>query len=196
MMLKLFPSIVEKVTISLTEKEYTALKSFNQMIQSYGNYITTEKQVLNHPDLSELKKRLTNVVQKYHDKVYKPKHPVEIYITQSWINLTRPGEYHHDHKHPNSYLSGVFYIDVSDGDGITFINDRYSTILIDSEEYDEYNGSSWNVPVSNNDVVVFRSDLMHKVDITSTGNNRVSLAFNTFFRGYVGKDEAAFGLHL
>ena len=196
MMLKLFPSIVEKVTVSLTEKEYTILKSFNQMNKSYGNYISQDKYVLNHSDLVGLKERLTNVVQKYHDKVYKPKHPVEIYITQSWINLTRPGEYHHEHKHPNSYLSGVFYIDVSDGDGICFVDDRYFVIRIDSEEYDVNNGSEWTIPVSNNDVVVFRSDLAHKVDTTSTGNNRVTLAFNTFFRGYVGEDKSASGLHL
>jgi uncharacterized protein (TIGR02466 family) len=195
-MYKLFPSIVEKANVSLNQKEYDTLKSFNRMIKSHGNYISQDKYVLNHSELVGLKKRLTNVVQKYHDKIYKPKNPIEIFITQSWVNLTRPGEYHHEHKHPNSYLSGVFYIDVSDGDGISFIDDRYSVIKIDSEEYDENNGSEWTIPVSNNDVVIFRSDFMHKVDTTSTGNNRVSLAFNTFFRGYVGDDETSSGLHL
>lgn len=196
MMYNLFPSVVEKSHVSIDEKELTTLKSFNHMIKSVGNYNSQDKYVLNHLDLSSLKKRLTDVVQKYHNKIYKPKTPIEIYITQSWVNLTLPNEYHHEHKHPNSYLSGVFYIDVSDGDGICFVNDRYSSIKIDSEEYDEYNGSTWTVPVSNNDVVVFRSDLSHKVDTTSTGKNRVSLAFNTFLKGYVGNDKESYGLHL
>ena len=69
MMLKLFPSIVEKVNVSLTEKEYTILKSFNRMVKSHGNYISQDKYVLNHSETVGLKKDLLmlckNIMTRY-----------------------------------------------------------------------------------------------------------------------------------
>jgi hypothetical protein len=32
------------------------------------------------------------------------------YITQSWLNYTETNQYHHKHEHPNSLVSGVFYV--------------------------------------------------------------------------------------
>ena len=36
-------------------------------------------------------------------------------ITGCWANINPPGTYHPTHNHPNNYLSGVYYVDVSDG---------------------------------------------------------------------------------
>ena len=36
---------------------------------------------------------------------------IHLKITQSWINFTKKGEYHHPHAHPNSLISGVFYVE-------------------------------------------------------------------------------------
>ena len=36
-------------------------------------------------------------------------------ITGCWANINPPGSYHPTHNHPNNYLSGVYYVDVSDG---------------------------------------------------------------------------------
>ncbi len=45
------------------------------------------------------------------------------YITQSWLNYTETNQYHHKHQHPNSLVSGVFYINCDDKfDKIKFFN--------------------------------------------------------------------------
>ena len=45
---------------------------------------------------------------------------IEIYITISWINYTETNQYHHAHSHPNSVISGVYYIETDESDTITF----------------------------------------------------------------------------
>ena len=37
---------------------------------------------------------------------------VQPYITQSWLNTTNQNEAHHQHEHPNSFLSGVDLIKI------------------------------------------------------------------------------------
>jgi hypothetical protein len=34
----------------------------------------------------------------------------KIYITQVWTNKSNYGEFHHKHMHPNSLVSGIFYL--------------------------------------------------------------------------------------
>ena len=46
-------------------------------------------------------------------------------ITQSWLNRTKPQEFHHSHHHPNSYLSGVLYITCLPNDTINLENRSY-----------------------------------------------------------------------
>ena len=56
-----------------------------------------------------------------------PKEELDFYITQSWINITKPDEFHHEHFHTNSIISGVFYISTEEDDAITFSNPNIKT---------------------------------------------------------------------
>ena len=54
-------------------------------------------------------------------------------ITQSWLSITKPGEYHNPHHHPNSCLSGVLYISCLPNDHIVLSNRSYG--LFDNIEF-------------------------------------------------------------
>ena len=130
-------------------------------------------------------------------KVDAPKHPVEIYITQSWLNYTDTGQYHHKHAHPNSWLSGCIYVNADkEKDKITFYNDQYNRIVIPTDNFNPFNSSSWWFSVGTGDIVIFPSHLSHMVEQTVSTDTRVSIAINTFLKGYIGDEHNLTGLHL
>jgi uncharacterized protein (TIGR02466 family) len=180
----------------VTEGEIEYLKSFNDIVKSHGNYISLEKKVLDDHNLLGLKNKFQRKLEKYLDLVYEPLDDVEIYITQSWTNVTIPQGWHHQHNHPNSFLSAVFYIQVDEGDEITFYNDVYKQILFNSKNYHEYNSNEWTFNVNNFDLLIFPSSLSHGVRKTSENSVRISLAFNSFIRGKIGDECASYGLTL
>lgn len=197
---ELFPTPVgiTKLNRDLTDLEKNFL--LNQETRSNtGNLSSLDTYLLNKPELSDLKNFIQENLNEFFDSVYKPSRQLEIYITQSWTNYTRPKEYHHTHNHANSIISGVFYVDVdSQYDKIHFHRDIIGRqIDIDVREYHQFNCVTWFVPIENNLLVLFPSTMMHSVE--STINNtktRSSLAFNTFIRGFIGTDESMTGLKL
>jgi predicted 2-oxoglutarate/Fe(II)-dependent dioxygenase YbiX len=58
-----------------------------------------------------------------------------------------------------------------------------------------HNSESWWFEVGAGDLMLFPSSLTHMVE-TVQGDERVSLAFNTFPVGYVGEEESLTALHL
>ena len=177
----------------LQKKYLTSLKRKNNV----GNKISLDRNVLESKELKVLKNWIVYNINMYFEEIYKPKSKVELYITQSWCNYTKENQHHHKHRHPNSFISGVYYIDVNEQkDTITFFNDIYKQLNIEASEYNLYNSTSWFFKLKNNSLVLFPSSLEHMVESVTSKTERVSLSFNTFLKGYLGQDESATGLHL
>jgi uncharacterized protein (TIGR02466 family) len=116
---------------------------------------------------------------------------VTAYITQSWLNFTSEKQWHHKHEHPNSFLSGVYYIDAdAENDKITFFKNGYKQLKLTPSEWNWWNADSWWFTVKTGSIVVFPSHLTHMVEQKAGNNVRCSLAFNTFLRGSVGVGES------
>ena len=111
-------------------------------------------------------------------------------ITQSWLNKTKPGEYHHPHFHTNSYISAVLYIKCLPNDGINFDNRMYgmfNNIEFPIKKTTQWNARSTGVDVEEGDLLLFPSWITHFVNVNETENKeRISLAFNTFPIGEMG----------
>jgi uncharacterized protein (TIGR02466 family) len=136
-------------------------------------------------------------IKNYVANVIIPRHPVEFVVTQSWLNYTKEGEYHHKHAHPNSLISGVFYFDADlEKDRIYFFNDGYKQIKIPTDTFNLYTSDSWFFQVKTGDIMLFPSSLTHMVESKKGDNVRTSLAFNVFPKGYIGHEEELTALHL
>lgn len=165
--------------------------------QNTGNLTSQNRYVLDHPAMKEIREYYQFYVNYYMEKVYAPKHDVEAYITQSWINYTETGQYHHKHAHPNSWISGCIYVNTDrEKDRITFYNDHYKRISLPTEKFNPYNSESWWFSVGTGDIVIFPSYLTHMVEQTTSNDTRVSIAVNTFLKGYIGDEFSLTGLHL
>ena len=165
--------------------------------QNTGNLTSSDRYVLDHPVMAEIRDYYQFYVNYYMEKVYAPKHDVEAYITQSWMNYTKTGQYHHKHAHPNSWISGCIYVSTDkEKDRITFYNDKYNRIDLPTENFNPFNSSSWLFSVGTGDIVIFPSYLTHMVEQTTSSDTRVSIAINTFLKGYIGDEHSLTGLHL
>ena len=144
--------------------------------------------------LQEIKEFCQGHINNYLEKVICPvkEKNIELYITQSWINVTESMQGHHKHNHSNSIISGVFYIHTLKNDFITLHDPNCiakSFMYTIPETHHEYNTNVFQMPVKALDLILFPSWLEHEVRPTKTTENRVSLSFNTFIEGSVGHDK-------
>jgi uncharacterized protein (TIGR02466 family) len=157
-----------------------------------GNINTKDNYILNRKEFKNVKKFLDKQCKEYLDTVICPKNNLELYITQSWLNYTNTNQYHHKHEHPNSVMSGVFYFN-SDikNDKILFSHPiPYKQIKpeTDNTKFNLWNSDTWFFPVETGNLFMFPSSTTHQVETKTGTNTRISLAFNTFYKGSVGSN--------
>ena len=70
-----------------------------------GNITSSNKNILDQPVFKNIKQELELIIEDYVEKIIVPSNNITPYITQSWLNYTEPGQFHHTHAHDNSYLS-------------------------------------------------------------------------------------------
>jgi uncharacterized protein (TIGR02466 family) len=189
----LFPT---PIFFSSLEREFTPLelkfvdKNKKDTYNNTGNITSNDNYVLNEKPFLNLKNELDLKVKEYFDKIICPSNKVKPYITQSWLNYTKKNQYHHKHQHPNSLVSGVFYINADEKlDKIKFFKEDYQPIKLEIKEYNLFNSQSWWFTVKTGDIVLFPSSLTHMVETKEGDNTRVSLAFNVFVEGKIGDNK-------
>lgn len=178
----LFPTAV---LIEDNQGIYEEIPEF-EIETNFGNTATVSKNVLE--SLPLLKEYIQNKVNEYAANIISPLSNVEFYITHSWINYTKQGEFHHLHDHPNSIISGVYYLQADPiYDKIVFHNPSANKPCIKlNQEYNDFNCDTHWIPVINNRLVLFPSTLKHEVPVSDNPKERISLAFNVFVKGEIG----------
>jgi len=187
------PIYKTKMDRGFTKQELNFVKEQKKhCANNEGNINTKDNYILNRKEFKNIKKFLDKCCKEYLDTVICPKNNIELYITQSWLNYTETNQYHHKHTHPNSVVSGVLYFD-SDikNDKILFSHPiPYQQIRpeIDKEKFNLWNSSTWFFPVETGNLFMFPSSTTHQVETKQGNNTRISLAFNTFYKGSVGSN--------
>jgi len=187
--LSLFPTPVGiyELERQLTELERKFIDK-QKISSNIGNSRSEDSYILENKNLLTLKVFFSNCLDKFFKHIYSPSADIKLRITQSWLNYTAENEFHHSHAHPNSFISGVFYIQTTNGsDRIYFQNDVYNQIEIKPVEYNIYNSKSWWIDAIEGQLILFPSNLVHRVNNLPSGSKtRISLSFNTFPVGQLG----------
>ena len=192
------PIGITQIDKALSKKILAFIKSKDMKLKRNvgGNSISSDLYILESDELSDTKKVLTDSINQYFKEIINPDEDVELYITNSWINVNKNGEAHHLHKHTNSMVSGVLYIDTCEGDTISFIKEHQD--LFGNFKYTGTHATMWYSAecfgsVVVNTLIMFPSTLPHQVNPrpnTCTGT-RISLSFNTWFKGTIGCGEGS-----
>lgn len=129
----------------------------------------------------QLTEFINEIVVDYLNNIYNCKSE-DFYLTCMWANVHKCFSKHHIHNHPNSFLSGVYYIDTPEGSGDIFFKDPRSgnQILVpDYTQTPEFMFNEVRFPVSKGKLILFPSYLEHGTHLGDTYNgHRISVSFN------------------
>jgi uncharacterized protein (TIGR02466 family) len=194
----LFPTPVAGFELGRDLSEVEREHLFNlETRPNQGNTTSVDSNVLDKPELHSLTEFLNGALQEYFNAVYSPKTDADLRITQSWVNYTKSGQYHHKHAHPNSLISGVFYIQAAkETDKIHFFKDGFQQLRITPKDFNLYNSESWWLAAATGTLYLFPSTLHHMVEQVKGEDTRISLSFNTFPKGIIGDEIGLTGLKL
>lgn len=189
----LFPTPIMLDTLSRAFSAHELAHIQNlKIIENVNNRRSEENYILDVPEMGDLKISVQAMVNLYFKEIYKPPAGVEIYLTQSWLNVSTVGEQHHSHHHPNSFISGTLYIAADkELDAITFSKPDFSPLRIIPTEFTYYNSPTWYYNVGTGDLILFPSTLQHYVTPIKESvhrQERISISFNTFLKGTVGSE--------
>lgn len=191
----LFPTAVGMLKYEgLFDKEFLLTQTQRP---NEGNTSSDNKYILNCREVMDLRQFIEKSLHDYFMATSNPKNDVRLKITQSWLNWSKPGQFHHKHAHPNSFISGCFYVSANkETDRIYFYRDDYQQIKFPPVDWNVYNSESWWLPVGSGDLVLFPSSLSHMVQPVDGDETRISLAFNTFPVGVIGDEDELTALQL
>ena len=161
--------------------------------EPHGGNCTSHNSYIFNTKLKKIKQFCEKHIDTYVKEILNHAEEPNHYITQSWLNVTNPGEWHPHHTHANSIISGVFYISTEEDDILTFLdpNDKEKKDQIFHSKIKEFN--IWNTPewaftVNNNQLLLFPSWLDHYVPPNQSARSepRMTIAFNTYAKGGFG----------
>ena len=188
----IFPMAVMKFNFEneLNELELDFInKCEKTSVKNSGNSNSSNSYIFEDSNMSRIKDFSDKCLNTYFENIYSPADNSKLKITQSWINYTNLNEYHHPHAHTNSIVSGVFYISANkELDKITFAKNNYQQIEIEYKKANDYNTNELDIKVGTNELILFPSSLLHYVPPTTNKNKRISIAFNSFVEGNIGRD--------
>jgi len=171
--------------------------SLQDPIFAISNHASRNKHVLDLPAMQGLREAIQLHLDQYFKTVFNTRNQVSLQITQSWLTLSRKGDIHHTHTHPNSVASGVLYISLAQNDGISFFrnDDTVWHDLLPAEE-NYFNSRQYFINARVGDLLIFPSNVRHGVREVRDDIERVSLSFNSFFVGELGREEFSTALKI
>ena len=196
-LLQIFPSpvLITKYEHSI-EEEFKFIEKLRYIEQKEnGNFKSDDTYLLKHKELSKIKDFIFESLDKYTKNILHTKQ--RLVITQAWTNRNPPHSKHHEHVHPNSILSGVFYFRQSKAlPPIQFNKSVQDGIKLNPEKYNVLNSESFLLPMVDGELVLFPSSLRHSVPINRGNETRYSLSFNTFCIDELGSKDSLTHLNI
>lgn len=200
--LQLFPTPMQisQLDVNVDDIEKCLTEQFPDLHpQVTGSYVSAHTQILEHSLLKNLKEQILNNVRHYLDNIASVIYE-EVYISSSWYNVNPYGTSARQHTHPNSYLSGVFYVKTPDASNISLtqgytrfhspLTPLQSIFNLEIKDTNDYNAMACIIEPKVNQLVLFPSYVPHEVDTYYGSFPRISIAFNVFFKGRIGNENS------
>ena len=141
--------------------------------------------ILDNPELKKIRTFIETKLNQFVSQIYGSDD--RLVITQSWLNRNGKGESHHEHTHPNSMISGVWYPQIHEQlPPIEFRNRSQRDVVLSIQRYNTFNSQTFLLPIKRGELILFPSNLTHGVPPNQSDEERISLSFNTWPKGNLG----------
>lgn len=116
----------------------------------------------------------------------------DLKVTTIWANKANKLQFHHKHFHPNSIVSGILYLNVNEGYGKTnfYLKDPWWKIhndgylkLLDTNTNDAAVEIVAQAEPEEGKMIMFPSMIWHSVQPHKNMSERLTVSFNSYFRG-------------
>jgi len=145
--------------------------------------------ILDNPELSKIRTFIETKLNQYLSKIYNSSD--KLVITQSWLNKSGKGESHHLHHHPNSMISGVWYPAIHEKlPPIQFHRNETRDVSLNVNKHNNFTSETFMLGLKAGELILFPSSLYHQVQPNAINEERISLSFNTWPKGSLGKIES------
>ena len=157
--------------------------------KSNANFKSQDTYLLEIEELKNIKNFFYESLNKYTKNISQSDQ--RLVITQCWANKNPPGSKHHEHVHPNSILSGVFYLRQDKTlPPISFSKSIQHAMKLDPKKYNNLNSETFLLPCTDGELLLFPSNLKHSVPTNVGKEARISLSFNTFSVDTLGSEDS------
>lgn len=177
---ELFSTPLMEVKVNLDENKILNILKNLKYKSSYlpQTYISKSNKILENKQLKKEKNIFKDCIKKYLDVLSYNK---EFKILNSWSTKTEINAASQPHLHKNTWISAVYYPESNDGFSISFIRnllDNYFFHLEYENSYNKYSNTEWVVKPNKDTLLIFPSNLQHKINLNTSDKTRYSLAFN------------------
>ena len=185
----------EKYALSAEEKAFVDGVEYGA---NTGNSKSRSDTILQQPELAGVNAFVQRQMTSYTQKLLKLEESLELYVTQSWLNRAEAGQFHPQHSHPNSLLSGVMFLS-NEGKHPPIRFHRAQPLFpleLKYTELNDFNASCRWFVLNDAAPTEISSRPLHDVAPNTTDSARVTLSFNSFIRGEIGSADSLTSLTL
>ena len=159
--------------------------TYRSIINSDECYASKSVKILENKKLKKEKEVFLKAIKKYlkllgYTQGFK--------ILNSWSTKVKSNYESQPHVHTNTWISGVYY--TQDNSSIQFLKSWSNTSFFNLEfdgSTNIYSATKWDVHVKKNTLLIFPSELQHKIKKNLLKEDRYSLAFNVLPVGSFNK---------
>jgi uncharacterized protein (TIGR02466 family) len=135
------------------------------------------------PELTELFVEVQKRLDEVH-RAFEFSASLRQVITESWININQKGHFNYSHDHPGSLFSAVYYVKGGADKGELELKTPIvpHTYTISQEmvgSFNAFTGHAMVLPPVTGDLLIFPSWLLHRVNMSRSEDDRISIAFNS-----------------
>jgi|TARA_R110000803_G_scaffold208421_1_gene277084 uncharacterized protein (TIGR02466 family) len=173
--------------LSLVNKENFKIAGSKDSVSNHAQ-VSINNNILNKKKYKFLKNIIMKEVNFYTQNVMKYKNNFQ--LTKSWLTKTEKNQVSDYHNHFNSFLSAVLYIKTDQYSGnIGFVNYSNNLFNLKVTEENIWNSRAYTFKPCNGLLIIFPSEMHHKVLRNESNSDRYSLAMNFFPVGEIGEND-------
>ena len=106
------------------------------------------------------------------------KEPPQMVVRAMWGNINPKGGFNFTHVHPSGWLSGVYYIQLPEGNNEIVFQDPRSARMMDFQRSSLIKDEYFSHYPKVGELLLFPSWLPHFVSPNTSDQNRISISFN------------------
>jgi hypothetical protein len=182
------PFSFEKNVFKATEEEINYIKSLDYF--NNGDVkISKDSFILTHSKLFKIKEIILNKTYEYKNNILSINN--DIVLTQSWSTINYTNSKHHEHDHPNTFISCVLYLKANK---VKFVLKKEKSILQEGfnfnysiNNYNVHNSSIWELEINSGDIIFFPGWIKHYSSENMDKEEKILIGANFFLKGKIGE---------